>query len=213
MIKYGLISETDGRTLEKTIDLICDDFAGHIHVTEIGIYSGETGNGIREYIESKDRIANLTAVENSKDREPIRYGFYNKYIAGDSSEVYNQIEDNSQHLIFVDGCHCFAHVVSDFFCYAPKIKVGGFIAFHDTGKHIKPMKDFQHGDKSNPDAYISVRKALEYVGLLITDDQWIDKYGRHRQYRYSENWCWELIFDEADETNEAGGICVFKKLY
>jgi len=24
---------------------------------------------------------------------------------------------------------------------------------------------------------------------------------------------WGLVFDEADETNEAGGICVFKKLY
>jgi len=37
---------------------------------------------------------------------------------------------------------------------------------------------------------------------------------------YNETWIehtgsfgFELIFDEADETNEAGGICVFKKIY
>jgi len=167
MIKYGLISETDARTLEKTIDLlVADDSHNYpINVTEIGCYGGDTGRGICEYIKSKGRNYWITGIDSFKDKETVRFP-YNEMIYGNSNEVYNQIEDNSQHLIFQDGCHCFAHVVSDFFCYAPKVKTGGYFAFHDTGEHIKKFKDFQHGDKENPDAYISVKKALGKIGLF-----------------------------------------------
>jgi hypothetical protein len=198
MIKYGLISETDARTLEKTIDLILEDFRVDdiVNITEVGVYGGDTGYGMTEYINERNRDWVLTGIENNKDGETIR-ATYDKLIIGNSNEVYNQLEDNSQHLIFVDGCHCFAHVVSDFFCYASKVKAGGYFAFHDTGRHIKPFKDFQHGDKSNPDAYISVRKALLEIGMFLP----ISNFG------------FNLQFDKADETNEAGGICVFKKIY
>jgi len=87
-------------------------------------------------------------------------------------------------------------------------KTGGYLAFHDTGKHIKPFKDYQGaGDKEDADMYISVRKALNKIGLLrdtIRDVNSLDG------YRYFEGW--ELIFDAADETDLAGGICVFKKV-
>ena len=210
MIQYGLISETDAVVLEKTIDLVCSGFPNKIlNYCEIGLYNGRTTNGVFEYMKLKQRHCRATGIDNFKDKEELRFIPQNTtVIRGNSNEVYNQIEDNSQHLIFVDGCHCFAHVISDFFCYAPKVKVGGYLAFHDTGKHIKPLKDFQHGDEKNPDAYISVRKALNKIGLCmdsfpLEDNFVVDKW-------YDE---WELIFDEADETNEAGGIAVFKKLY
>lgn len=202
MIKYGLISETDARTLEKTIDLLLSDDSHNypINITEIGVYGGGTGLGINNYFLAKNRDFHLTGIDNNKDGELLRFpSLYNPMIIGNSSEVYNQLEDDSQHLIFVDGCHCFAHVISDFFCYAPKVKTGGYFAFHDTGKHIKPFKDFQHGDKNNPDAYISVRKALTNIGLFDTKIIW----GRN---------AFQLVFDEADPNDEAGGICVFKKL-
>jgi len=205
MIKYGLISETDARCLEKTIDLICNDVkeGGTIYYTEVGVYAGQTGLGLSDYIATTGRDQYFTGIDNEKDGEP-RICFYDNMIIGNSNEVYNQLKDVSQHLIFVDGCHCFAHVVSDFFCYADKVKVGGYIAFHDTGKHIKPFKDFQHGDKDNPDAYISVRKALNKLCLLndMIDEMWF-------HFLQSQ---WQLIFDEADENDEAGGICVFKKI-
>jgi len=202
VIKYGLISETDARTLEKTIDLICESIHNEpINITEIGLYNCLTSTGLMEYLSLKGYgHCNYTGIDCEKDKL-IHPPHFMKFIRGNSNEVYNQLEDESQHLIFVDGCHCFAHVVSDFFCYAPKVKTGGYIAFHDTGRHIKPFKDFQHGDKTNPDAYISVRKALYKLQLM--GDSYVAK----------QFMGWELIFDEADETNEAGGICVFKKLY
>lgn len=207
-IKYGLISKTDARTLEKTIDLIAkENKNGFINILEVGCYSGETGNGMREYVRSKGLECFLTGIDNSRDGEKLRFE-YDLFINGNSNEVYNKIPDSSQHLIFQDACHCFACTASTFFCYAPKVKAGAYLAFHDTGEHIKSFKDFQHGDKENPDAYISVRKALAAVGAYEYDKQepTID-------HAYSQWTNWELIFDEADPENEAGGITVFKKLY
>lgn len=197
MIKYGLISETDARCLENTIEIMCKDFAGDIiNITEVGVYGGDTGRGICEYIKSKGRNYLITGIDSFKDKETVRFP-YNEMIYGNSNEVYNQIEDESQHLIFVDGCHCFAHVISDFFCYAPKVKKGGCFAFHDTGSHIKEFKDFQHGDKNNPDAYISVRKALNAIGVLRSG--------------VGAGKMWDIVFQVADKDNEAGGVVVFKK--
>lgn len=217
MIKYGLISETDGRTIEKTIWEVVNNFPKDttIYTTEVGVFDGQTSRGLNELIKSFHRTSDglqfchvHTAIDNEKDKPILKPFPECNLIKGNSNEVYNQLEDNSQHLIFVDGCHCFAHVISDFFCYAPKVKVGGFIAFHDTGKHIKPMKDFQHGDKNNPDAYISVRKALKAIGLI--EYQYEFTFGEMYPEKYPG---WELVFDEADSADLAGGVTVFKKLY
>lgn len=204
MIKYGLISEVDARCLEKTMDLICQEFEDiRIDVTEIGIYSGKTGNGMERYLKSKGKVPYMTGIDNCKDKEPIRFQ-YHRTIVGDSGEMAYKLPDNSQHLIFIDGCHCFAHVISDFFSYESKVKWGGYLAFHDTSRHIKVFKDFQHGDPSNIDAYISVRKALQAIGMLDRGHSPLQADGI-----FLEDW--ELVFDEADPNDEAGGICVFKK--
>lgn len=222
MIQYGLVSNTDARTIEKTIDLICNEFKDEfIYVTEIGVYAGDTGFGITEYVASKNEKCILTGIENNKDGERIKT-FYDNLIVGNSNEVYYQIEDNSQHLIFVDGCHCFAHVISDFFCYSHKVKAGGYMVFHDTGNHIRPFKDFQHGNKNNPDACISVRKALIEIGLMgFMKDFKVERLRFNEgELMVGEGYTvvrgtypgWKLVFDKADENNEAGGVCVFKKI-
>lgn len=198
MIKYGLISETDGRTLEKTLDLIFKEFPlEDVHLTEIGLFDGGTARGLREYILQNNRGFCYTGIDNEKDKPILKPFPTANLIIGNSNEVYNQIEDNSQHLLFVDGNHSFPMTISDFFCYESKVKLGGYFCFHDTGKHIKPFKDFQRmGSDKDPDMYISCRKALDRIGAIS-----------------GELYGWRLIFDEADETNEAGGITVFKKLY
>jgi hypothetical protein len=126
-VKYGLISETDGRTLEKTIDLICKEFnESQINVTEIGVYNCKTSTGMAEYISLAGRWMNFTGIDNEKDKkivdEVLKPFEPFKLIIGDSKEVYNQIPDNSQHLIFVDGDHSLLGVIADFFAYADKVK-------------------------------------------------------------------------------------------
>lgn len=229
MIQYGLISQTDARCIEKTLDLVCSQFPDEIISTlEVGVFDGGTSRGIYEYVTSKtydemvdppeppiytiNRKCYHTAIDNEKDKL-VKPPFPEcNFIRGNSNEVYNQLQDESQHFIFFDGCHCFTCVIADVFAYAPKIKVGGFACFHDTGKHIKKFKDFQHGDKNNPDAYISVRKSLQIINMLkvkVIENGWKVLY----EYIGNKNNQWQLIFDEADPENEAGGVCVFQKLY
>lgn len=208
MIQFGLISKLDSEILMKTVDLICDEFSDDtINFTEIGIYAGATGNALSQYIKSKNRKCLWTGIDSKKDGEVIRF-HPTVFIPGDSSRVYNLIKDESQHLIIVDGLHTFAGVVSDFFCYAGKVKKGGFLAFHDTGKHINPLHGWQGiGDRNDPDFCLGgVRRALETIHLL--GDNYI---AHHSDDVYISRW--KLIFDEADPNDEAGGFCVFKKLY
>lgn len=209
-IKYGLISECDKLVLEKTIDLICDEFKdGDINVVEIGLYNSETSYGIMNYLWSKGRKPYSIGIDNGKDKLPENTAKLNKFILGNSNEVYNQLKDESQHLIFFDGGHAYPTVISDWYCYMDKIKRGGFAIFHDTGKHISKKKDWQRmGSQEDEDMYISVRKALNRIGLLNDSfDNW-----SYRQHETISRFNWQLVFDEADENDPAGGVCVFRKL-
>lgn len=219
-IKYGLISDTDARTLEKTIYLITKEMLGTgitetgINITEIGLYSGETSKALYEYATSKqygglsanpiDSLmqcfnfkCNYTGIDNNKDGEQIKhFPEDGKLIIGNSSEVYNQLEDESQHMIFQDANHSYPMTISDFFCYEKKVKKGGYYAIHDCGEHIAPKTSFQcMGSKDDEDMYISCRRAIKRIGLL---DNKLEG--------------WELVFDEADTENLMGGICVFRKI-
>jgi len=197
-IQYGLISETDKNCLEDIIKLALHVFPDDvINVLEIGVYSGQTGRGIKEYIESRGRKCFITGIDSGKDGETLRFN-YDQFIGGNSSEVYNQIEDESQHLILIDALHTFAAVVADYYCYAPKVKHGGFLAFHDTAPQAQG-RDWQRvGDKDDPDMHISVNKALERIGL--SDKHLCEVLG------------WNLVFDEYDPNDAAGGIKAFQKL-
>lgn len=237
MPKYGLISQTDWNTLVKTMHLINENFPNEcLYTCEVGLYAGLTSKGISEYI--KDGLGRQhihTGIDNFKDKEKMIYQ-PDRLIVGNSLEVYNYLEDNSQALIFQDACHCFSCCVSSFFCYAPKVKVGGFMAWHDTGLHIAEKKDFQHGDKENPLAYISVRKALEAIGLIPKNiniplpkksieeleklgDKFIQDYPNigislpHHTITTRQYLGWELVYDEADETDLAGGVTVFQRKF
>lgn len=197
MIKYGLISQTDARTLERTIDLVCKIFEDRVlSITEVGIYSGETGNGMRQYVKSKGRSSYLTGIDNGADSEAVRFN-YSRMIAGNSNVVYNELDEESQHIIFIDANHSLPYVICDAFCYMSKVKLGGFLCFHDTGEHIDRFTHYQKvGSEQDEDMYISVREALTKIGLMNN--------------MFPE---WKLIFDEADPNDEAGGVTVFQKLY
>jgi hypothetical protein len=191
---YGLISKLDSETIEATLRLILDVNKSVVSVTEVGLFNCATSIGIYEFLAEHGCPAlRYTGIDNEKDK-PINAPFWMDLIIGNSNEAYYRLEDESQDMIFIDGNHSFPFVVSDFFCYAPKVKEGGFMLYHDTGRHIKPMTGYQSGDIGNPDSYIAVRKALKAMGLLD------DKYEG-----------WELVFDRADETDAMGGIVVLKK--
>jgi hypothetical protein len=197
MSNYGLLTAKDIETIEKTLDLVCEQFPeGVINTTELGVRNGSTSRGIHNYISAKSRLNFHIGIDNNHDM-PVTQPFSGCHvIIGNSIEVYNQLQNNSQHFIFIDACHSYPMTLVDFLLYSDKVRHGGFVAMHDCGQQIKPMTDYQgSGDKNDPDNYISCRKAVSKLGLL--DNKFEG---------------WDLIFDEYDESFHTGGIVVVKKI-
>lgn len=197
MNTYGLITGRDAQTLTETLDMVCHTFPqGVIMTTELGVRDGRTSMGIHDYLTSKERINFHVGIDNNHDlqTQPPFPGCH--LIIGNSMEVYNQLSDGSQHLIFIDANHSYPLTLVDFLVYSDKVKRFGYIAFHDCGPQIPEMKDWQGlGSKLDKDMYISCRKAVKKLGLLD------NKYPG-----------WTLEKDISDPAFDTGGIIVVQKM-
>lgn len=197
MSKYGLITDLDCLVLDKTLELVCLKFPdGVINTLELGVRDGRGSIGIRNFFYNKQRLHHHTGIDNQVDMI-VKLPFDDcKLIIGNSIEVYNQIENDSQHFIFIDANHSYVYTMADFLLYSDKVAPGGYLALHDTGKQIKPFTDYQRvGSNTDPDNYISCRKAIKKLGLLDN--------------RFEG---WQLIFDESDETRHTGGVTVVERI-
>jgi len=193
---YGLMPNSDYKTMDKVLDILCGEFVNEVLMTlEIGVHQGNTSRGIRNYIKSKGRLNNHTGIDNQRDFKMESPFTECNFIIGNSMEVAFKIPDKSQHFLFIDGNHSYPMTMVDFLLYSDKIKDGGYIAFHDTGAHIKPCVDFQGiGDMDDPDMWIACRKGLEKLGLLKNEFKG-----------------WKLILDEWSEELHTGGIVLIQK--
>ena len=201
-MQYGLISRVDSNAMEECFDNIAISFANEpIKYTEIGLYNGRTASGVKEYFVSKNYPYEITGIDNCMLGEKlVFFPDEARLIDGSSIELYNRIEDNSQHFVLVDGNHSFPYVVADFFCYKDKIKKGGYICFHDASPQTQ-WKGWQHvGDKDDPDMTIAVMKALEKIGLVGENNnrEWLG---------------FDLVCHVWDEDNEGCGVIIFQKKY
>lgn len=194
---YGMMPRFDYETMDSILSLVSANFEGDLNITEIGVFQGNTSRGMRDYFKKIGRKINHTGIDNQRDFKMGKPFEESNFIAGNSFEVYNKIPDNSQHFIFIDGNHSYPITMVDFLVFSDKVVDGGFIAFHDTGAHIKPMVDFQGiGDMDDPDMYIACRKAVKKLGLL------------DNQFRG-----WKLIMDEYSDELHTGGILLVQKDY
>jgi hypothetical protein len=197
MSNYGLLTASDIITIEKTLDLVCDQFPeGVINTTELGVRDGNTSRGIHNYLTAKRRVNFHTGIDNNHDMPVVKPFEGCHIIIGNSIEVYNELQDDSQNFIFIDACHSYPMTLADFLVYSGKVRKGGYAAFHDCGEQIKPMTDYQGmGSRDDPDMYISCRKAVKRLGLL-------------------DGKCegWKLVFDEYDPSFHTGGVVVVKRI-
>lgn len=201
MNTYGLMPPHDYETMDKVLQMVCETFSeGVINSTEIGLHNGNGSRGIHNFFAQRERINFHTAIDNNHDLQ-VQLPFEGcRLIIGNSYEVYNKLQDNSQHFLLIDGNHSYPITISDFFCYCKKVRTGGYIALHDTGEQIKPFTDYQGiGDRSDEDFYISCRKAASDLGLLGE--------------RCFVNGCtFQKILDEYDQSFPTGGLLVVKKI-
>ncbi|MES2382380.1 MAG: class I SAM-dependent methyltransferase [Bacteroidota bacterium] len=202
-IIYGLISPVDKKTMEKCFDEIFEKFPdAPIRYCECGLYNGRTTSGAREYFKSKNKKYIQIGIDNFKDKEELVFFPEDaKLIFGSSIEVYNQLPDESQHFIMIDGNHSKPYVMADALCYYPKLKVGGFICFHDAAPHAQDVSYQRMGSEDDLDMSISVLRALERIGW-IGEYNVLDFYGLELAY-------YEYAPFEVDE---GGGVIIFKRI-
>lgn len=190
---YGMLSDIDVITLEKSLDVLISTFKkSHLIILEIGMYYGNTINAIKKRLDSLQVDAEYWSVDTGTDLTKQEHPFKDcKIIIGDSSEVFVYAPDNL-HWVFVDGCHCINHVMLDFIHYGNKLIDGGIIVFHDSSPVCQGRSYCGHGPKRFQPFNVAVLEAFKQINIM-------------------NNKNFTLLFEDYDPQKKFGGITVFQK--
>jgi len=158
---YGAIVMEDVAVLEACLEKLCSPGAV-VRVCEIGAHDGGTALGIKRYVDSHGATLEYWGIEPDKERIQFWWSPGCTVINGDSIEVFNQVPEDLD-LVWVDGCHCFNHVVLETLHYAHKVRNFGFLCYHDTNPQTQGL-DKQHYHGPNlPEFNVCVNRALESI--------------------------------------------------
>lgn len=120
-LKFGWMTGSDGKTLVKTLELVNKEFPeGVINTFEVGVRKGETSRAIHQFFVDNDRINFHSGIDNEhdvKDGSPFEACHF---IVGNSMDVFNQLQNDSQHFGFIDACHSYPMTMVDFLVYSDK---------------------------------------------------------------------------------------------
>lgn len=129
--KWSLITPTDKITIQNMVESMCDSIRGDtLNFLEIGTYNGSTAWGVKEITEAKGKWLNYWGVDTmTHDAELWPEAIM---VLGDSTKIFYLIPDLPFDILFIDGPHNSGNCMLDFLNFAPKVKVGGLIMFHDS---------------------------------------------------------------------------------
>lgn len=169
--RYGAILDEDVEVLEACMKKIGESRMigpgggsyAPIRICEIGMHDGATAKGIESFWKQRLYFTlEYYGIDPDDGTKRPRYTPQGAtVIVGDSCEVFNQVPDGLD-LLWVDGCHCFNHVVLDTLHYAPKVRVGGFICFHDVNPKGQGTEHQYHGPDI-PEFGLAVNQALTAI--------------------------------------------------
>lgn len=191
---YTSQTKIDAQIIEQVLTAASNNL-DNIAVLEVGTYTGDTSREIRRWCSEHGKKLEFWGIEAcwhpdliAQANRPITFPGA-KMVWGDSAEVYHHIPFGLD-VVLIDGCHCINHVILDTIHYGTRVKLGGFMMFHDTAPHIqKTMRD-PHGPDIH-DFYNSVNAAHIQMGFPFSN--------------------WEL-FNEAFDPNAAwGGIRAYRR--
>lgn len=176
---YGAIVQEDVDVLEACMyELVLGKthhlFQGQLRVIEIGMHDGGTAKGIEAYCQSITNTHHNVYLEyygidpDDGTTRPRHIPKNGKVICGQSSEVFDQVPPEVD-LVWVDGCHCRNCVILDIVNYAPKVKVGGFLCFHDANPVGQGQEHQYHGPEI-PEFGLQIHAAI--AALRFPWDVW-----------------------------------------
>lgn len=160
---YGVLSCEDAPFWENVVSQVAARWAGDVVMLEVGVGTGGTATGTAAFCAGRGWSFSWVGLDGTDVTQMVIPKSNAKFIHGNFHDeaINNQVPDDAFNLVFIDGCHCLECVKNDFWIFAPKLVVGGTLAFHDThpnwqGKHVQ----------CQPDRFIGVRAALSELELL-----------------------------------------------
>lgn len=163
--RYGAIVNEDVEVLEACLARLTEGRQSTVRVLEIGCHDGGTALGIKLFLAARRCRLEYWGIDpDASNRIKFNWGDGCTVIEGDSAEVFEQIPENLD-LVWIDGCHCFNHVALDTLHYAPKVRDGGFLCFHDTNYRGQGQFHQYHGPADSPYFGLSVNHALYALGF------------------------------------------------
>lgn len=188
---YGAILLEDVEVLESCLRACCEaakPLAGSteaittradpvVRVVEIGMHDGNTARGIERFVNEQGCRLEYVGIDTDDGSLRPRYvPAGGRVIVGKSTEVFGEVSGLVD-LVWVDGCHCAPCVMVETLFYAPKVRVGGFLCYHDTNPRGQFRSDVgyqYHGPTSDPHFGLAVRRALEIISFPWPDWTLVD---------------------------------------
>lgn len=186
--RFGSILEEDAQVIEATLSQLCGQ--PKVKWLEIGMFQGGTGVGVRDFLAARNVALEWWGIDAGLITDPSPPFPGAMVIKGRSEEVYPDVPSGLDG-IFIDGCHCRNHIVLDTLNYAPKVRAGGFLLFHDCGK-ASQGKDKQPCGPDLPEFCISTIAGLEILKFPTVD--------------------WELFMEREREGCPLGGTRSYRRL-
>lgn len=168
--------------------------SNRLRFLEIGVFFGGTARGVKQWCDmAKVNLEYFGCDDFSHPnfKQGIPKGWpFGDVIIGASWDVFHQFPDGMD-IVFVDGNHSGNAVILDTALYAPKVRKGGFMIFHDTAPQVQQTMPEQNAPR-HPWWNNSVNAAHELIG-------WPWK-------------GWKLVADKYDPESKFGGMRVYQKL-
>lgn len=141
---YGALTASDAMLLERILRLYS---GSRVRFLEIGVHTGQTARGIREFCESIGARLEYWGIDSGvqNDGRPPFDGAH--MVVADSAEAAHLVPDEFD-VVLCDGCHCFNHVILDTVLYGEKVVDGGYILHHDTASHVQQTMPDPHGPRT-----------------------------------------------------------------
>ena len=198
MTKYGFLRDVEADLLDRLLVKIVSEHGG-VTFLEIGVFGGGTVTGVVNRCKENGWFVHAAGVDFPEWKpNPVPFPEYEFYPT-DSMDAWRDIPSRSFNLLFVDGCHCVNHAMSDFLNYSPFVVKNGYCLFHDTalpkGGTTQGEWPQYHGYAGKPDSVLGVREGLKKLGLL-------------QGYRKD----WELVEELKGGDDGLMGMCLFRKL-
>lgn len=168
--RYGYMRDVEEDLIDRILDKLKAEL-GEIRALEIGVFGANTVRGIYRRAKEIDCPVECSGVDFEKYRPNPTPDLNYKFYAGDSMDMWREIKGKFNFL-FIDGCHCVNHSMSDFLNYSPMVEGGGYVLFHDTalptslGKEKQEEWPQDHSYAGKPSSVLGVREGLQKLGLL-----------------------------------------------